>query len=749
MRTPCLAWLAIAACSYPDPRPAIDGGLDPDTPSSIDAGPDANELVTPMLLAVTPSIANTGATIVLEGTFGSSVTVHFPGGVDVPATTVGPHRSTVVVPVGATAGSLAITSAGVRAGDVPFRRASFTLGLQPFQEAYAQTHGGMQTPRLQQGRANATAIVVRDRLYVVGGGGANGIAPRLESARINADGTLGPFTDSRDLVIPRYAPAVVTVGSWLYVIGGEDSGAIERAPIAADGSLGAFTATGQTLAMPQSGATVHVVGDHVVVIGGNGPTGVTGAIQRAPILEDGSLGAFTLTGSLITPRGLHTSAVVGGWLYVLGGADGPPVTTIERAPIGTDGMVGAFSVVPGRTITRTQAQAIVLGDSLYVVGGTYQTAGGELEIQRTTIAADGSLGAFTTSTSTLSTRRNAPAIAIVGNSVHVIGGANGQYLATIEHAQIGSVMALGNFENVSGSVLPNPRIRSMAAVIGNHLYILGGHDATTVFRTVERAPIAADGSLGTFVTAGNLVAGRANAQSAVVGNFLYVIGGMELDGTPVTTIERATIAADGTLGAFSVVSGLTLDRLNGHAIVLANQLYILAGSASTTIGGTNAIVRSTIAANGSLGAFSTVSATLATKRNEPAIGVLRGAVILAGGANGSYVGTTERATFAVDGTLASFATGSSMVTPVASLSSVVVGGFYYLLGGGNFDGVRNEVTRASVGSTSTPGSFAAAGVALDRPRENSEAIVLGNHCYLVYGGDGTLLTTTIARAPIL
>jgi hypothetical protein len=49
--------------------------------------------------ALTPSIANAGATLTLEGTFADQTTVSFPGVAQPqPATRLGPHRATVVVP---------------------------------------------------------------------------------------------------------------------------------------------------------------------------------------------------------------------------------------------------------------------------------------------------------------------------------------------------------------------------------------------------------------------------------------------------------------------------------------------------------------------------------------------------------------------------------------------------------------------------------------------------------------------------
>lgn len=44
----------------------------------------------------------------------------------------------------------------------------------------------------------------------------------------------------------------------------------------------------------------------------------------------------------------------------------------------------------------------------------------------------------------------------------------------------------------------------------------------------------------------------------IVGDFLYVIGGMQTDGTKLASIERAAIRRDGSLGPFTAVPEATL-----------------------------------------------------------------------------------------------------------------------------------------------------------------------------------------------
>src|SRR6185295_18507985 len=88
-----LALLLIGSCGFPRPADVVAEDASPVAP-------------TYQLLAVSPAIASTGDTLTLEGTFSDSATVQFPGGVVQPATVLGEHRATVVVPETATAGDL-------------------------------------------------------------------------------------------------------------------------------------------------------------------------------------------------------------------------------------------------------------------------------------------------------------------------------------------------------------------------------------------------------------------------------------------------------------------------------------------------------------------------------------------------------------------------------------------------------------------------------------------------------------------
>src|SRR5207302_5251003 len=102
-------------------------------------------------------------------------------------------------------------------------------------------------------------------------------------------------------------------------------------PIAADGSIGAlFNAT--PLPVPVSFGEAVAVDDWLFVIGGRaqvfGAAG-TRSVYAAPIAADGSLGAWSTLAELPQGRTNHDAVVGGNYLYVTGGGyDGPGLDTV-------------------------------------------------------------------------------------------------------------------------------------------------------------------------------------------------------------------------------------------------------------------------------------------------------------------------------------------------------------------------------------------------------------------------------------
>src|SRR4051812_30712149 len=137
----------------------------------------------------------------------------------------------------------------------------------------------------------------------------------------------------------------------IYVGGGTDyrtmNDAVQRSVIGADGIPGPWVAT-TALPHPLAGASAVAARGYVVLTGGQvAPQGGLRGLVRvaetytAPIAADGSLGAWTPGPALPAPRFHHPSVYHEGWVYVVGGQGATEAEAgVFAARLGADGKLG-------------------------------------------------------------------------------------------------------------------------------------------------------------------------------------------------------------------------------------------------------------------------------------------------------------------------------------------------------------------------------------------------------------------------
>jgi hypothetical protein len=706
------------------------------------------------LNAIHPSLASAGETLLLEGRFGAGATVTFPGGTVAPATVLGPERATVVVPSSATAGDLTVSSDGATSAPVAFRRTSFLPAVQTFQPWYEQSSVARQAPKMVSPRSAHASAVVGSFLYLFGGARSSDGQTQgtVERALLDADGTLGPFVDGGITLVTRRAHhAALALGNRVYVIGGDNPtavGSVETATVGADGTLGAFADAGVALKAPRTAHAAVVIGGSLYVIGGSdGSQTPLQSLERAPILGDGTLGAFAPVPSvmLTVPRSAASAVVVGSWLYVLGGSNnGGALKSVDRAPINPDGTLGAF-VDAGVTLTQTRSSfaAAVIGRAVYTFGGLNASTALK-DIDQAPINSDGTLGPFAAAAQPLYSARSAPTSEVVGNYVYVLGGPTG-VAVDAEHASINGTGGLGTFATTPGVTLPPTYgLAASTFALGNYVYLIGGITASSptasapTFRTtVLRAPVNADGTLGTFADAGTaLTVARYNPVVLVIGSTVYVAAGLGASSGG-KSIERAQFDSHGVLGPFiDAGAGVTIPIgiAETHAVVLGNSAYLLGGRADGT-GAVATIEQAAIDAQGTLGSFSAVDAAtnaLALARRGHGVIVTRLYVSTIGGSldNANTTATSDWATYGPDGSLNKFSGGPSYLALANYYhTSLIIGGFYYVVGGLVRTPQRTQLSTDGNYGALAP-VYTSSTVAV---RQDSGAIAIGNYVYLIGG----------------
>src|SRR2546425_883669 len=107
----------------------------------------------------------------------------------------------------------------------------------------------------------------------------------------------------------------------------------------------------------------------------------------------------------------------------------------------------------------------------------------------------------------------------------MLGGTGNGVLSSIERATIGVDGALGPFSMLPNVTLSTARTGHAGAIVGNILYVIGGSSSSGAVSSVERAIIAGDSSLGAFVPVSDvsLMTARSEHTSARFGSSLYVL----------------------------------------------------------------------------------------------------------------------------------------------------------------------------------------------------------------------------------
>lgn len=251
---------------------------------------------------------------------------------------------------------------------------------------------------------------------------------------------------------------------------------------------------------------------------------------------------------------------------------------------------------------------------------------------------------------------------------------------------------------VWSSTTPLPDSRGFAAaVIANRfnskvggngaLYVLGGLDgAGSPTSTVYRALLDPDGTVpesgdGAWTEATALPQSLSSAQAVISHGRIYVVGGNNPTGTPVSTAYYARINGDGTLGNWAALPDMPEALAYFQLVTSTDHLYAIGGDSGAVDPVSNVQSPSSIdniyhnqinLKDGTLvNATWTTQANILGKKREKHTAVVAGSYILLSGGlyNGAPNGSSEQSYAAIntDGSVGSFggATGSDTISDAA------------------------------------------------------------------------------------
>ncbi len=318
------------------------------------------------------------------------------------------------------------------------------------------------------------------------------------------------------------------------------------------------------------------IGERFSIAGGTVPGSGRPWQQQYDINLDANptLGTWSSAGDLPSVLSYSSAIVTRNRVFLLGGWSGSARTsTIFTAPINADGTLGTWTTAGNLPSALSHSSAIVTRNRVFLLGG-HNVSATISTIFTAPINADGTLGTWTTA-GDLPSALTISSVIVTGNRVFLLGGHNGSaVISTIFTAPINADGTLGTWTTAGN--LPSALHSSSAIVTRNRVFLLGGWNGSAHISTIFTAPINADGTLGTWTTAGNLPSVLSNSSAIVTRNRVFLLGGFN-ESARISTIFTAPINADGTLGTWTTAGDLPSVLTSSSVIVTGNRVFLLGG----------------------------------------------------------------------------------------------------------------------------------------------------------------------------
>jgi len=218
----------------------------------------------------------------------------------------------------------------------------------------------------------------------------------------------------------------------------------------------------------------------------------------------------------------------------------------------------------------------------------------------------------------------------------------------------GFAQTLGSWTSLNS--LPSPRSDCSAVLIDTTIYILGGsHFSSNTAYPVLRTGVLPDGTLSGWVeeSCRPYEIHGASGISLAHGGYLYLMSGAKgITDTISTTMERAPINSDGSIGEWKVIGYTPKLFYLSSWVQTSTNLYVI-GNYSYS----NEVWRLPLLSNGSIGTWSLLSSKLNNGRYAAGATIVNDRIYIQGGGSdlGGY-NYAEVAQILPDGSLSSWQT---------------------------------------------------------------------------------------------
>jgi len=300
----------------------------------------------------------------------------------------------------------------------------------------------------------------------------------------------------------------------------------------------------------------------------------------------------------------------------------------------------------------------------------------------------------------LATARAGTAVVAADDTLFLIGGVDGKdFLDTTEYARIQQDRSLGPW--IAGPTLKEKRGFIDAVIHNGSVYVVGGGNGANghnLLRSVERAHILPDGTLGPWETEKNqMVVARRCSKIIATDKALYAFGGF--GGTLLDTVERAEFMPDGSLGEWQLESKtMLMPRYVNGVKKWGKSAYVIGGHDQTKGVGITDVEWSPLGEPETRNWQATQS--LQTGRYGLST-VSHGDYLYAlGGLTGlEFLDSIEKSKVKPDGQLSAWQASTPLNAPRGMFSVIEYKDWIYVIGGTNRDKYLSDVEYATVNET--------------------------------------------------
>jgi serine/threonine-protein kinase PknK len=418
----------------------------------------------------------------------------------------------------------------------------------------------VELPHLLQPRAAAAAATVGDRIIVTGGVDANGAL--LNTTEI-FDGT--SWTLGTPLPTPRQMLAAASDGKLVYAVGGTNGNSDLTTVEAYDPAAKTWTALAPLL-QPRSDLAVVITDGRLVAVGGVSG----GQVLKSVSVFDLMTKAWDSLPDMATPRhGMAVDAVEKS-VYAIGGStavgDSQLVSTAEvlKLPARKIQPAPQWRALPDAPTARLMMAWTVLNDKIWIMGGLRN--GVPLQ---TVESYDPKTGAWQTGPPLPIPLHHAAAATYRGEVV-ILGGESGKAIA----AGSNKVFALRGGNWVPLPSLTHARAAPAAAVVGDKLVVVGGQSSKQLVKQTE----VFDGS--SWKDAADMNNPREHLAAVSDGTYVYAVGGRQLSADK----NSAALARfDPASGKWTDLVGMPTPRGSYGATYIDGRIVAVGGEAPTQV----------------------------------------------------------------------------------------------------------------------------------------------------------------------